>query len=193
MTVDKEKFYREIMQVDDSSLVRALAEMSDILYLEKGELFIHQGDKQEDFLFLVSGVFRGFYLDINGKEITDCFGVKPGTPAMSASISNTVSPISIEAATECVLVRVPGWKLLPLMENNALLLKIYNEILQAAIQIHWELKLVVSQRTALERYQWFLKKYPGLIDRISNKHIATYLGMSPVTFSRIRGTMRERE
>lgn len=193
MTVDKEKFYREIMQVDDSSLVRALAEMSDILYLEKGELFIHQGDKQEDFLFLVSGVFRGFYLDINGKEITDCFGVKPGTPAMSASISNTVSPISIEAATECVLVRVPGWKLLPLMESNALLLKIYNEILQAAIQIHWELKLVVSQRTALERYQWFLKKYPGLIDRISNKHIATYLGMSPVTFSRIRGTMRERE
>ena len=193
MTVDKEKFYREIMQVDDSSLVRALAEMSDILYLEKGELFIHQGDKQEDFLFLVSGVFRGFYLDMNGKEITDCFGVKPGTPAMSASISNTVSPISIEAATECVLVRVPGWKLLPLMESNALLLKIYNEILQAAIQIHWELKLVVSQRTALERYQWFLKKYPGLIDRISNKHIATYLGMSPVTFSRIRGTMRERE
>ena len=193
MTVDKEKFYREIMQVDDSSLVRALAEMSDILYLEKGELFIHQGDKQEDFLFLVSGVFRGFYLDMNGKEITDCFGVKPGTPAMSASISNTVSPISIEAATECVLVRVPGWKLLPLMESNALLLKIYNEILQAAIQIHWELKLVVSQRTALERYQWFLKKYPGLIDRISNKHIATYLGMSPVTFSRIRGTMRERD
>lgn len=191
MTVDKEEFFREIMQVDDSSLVRELSEMSDILYLEKGELFIHQGDKQEDFLFLVSGVFRGFYLDMNGKEITDCFGVIPGTPAMSASISNTASPISIEAATECVLVRLPGRELLPLIESNALLLKIYNEILQAAIQIHWELKFVVSQRTALERYQWFLEKYPGLIDRISNKHIATFLGMSPVTFSRIRATLRD--
>lgn len=179
------------MQVDDSSLVQELSEMSDILYLEKGELFIHQGDKQEDFLFLVSGVFRGFYLDMNGKEITDCFGVIPGTPAMSASISNTASPISIEAATECVLVRLPGRELLPLIESNALLLKIYNEILQAAIQIHWELKFVVSQRTALERYQWFLEKYPGLIDRISNKHIATFLGMSPVTFSRIRATLRD--
>ena len=156
MTVDKEKFFREIMQVDDSSLVRELSEISDILYQEKGELFIHQGDKQEDFLFLVSGVFRGFYLDMNGKEITDCFGVIPGTPAMSASISNTASPISIEAATECGLVRLPGRELLPLIESNALQLKIYNEILQAAIQIHCELKLIFSQRTALEPNQYIL-------------------------------------
>lgn len=189
--LDIEKFFRETMGVSDSQLVQRLAAISEPVYLAKGDLLVRQGERQEDFLFLVTGIFRGFYLDIQGREITDCFGFKPGTPGMSATINNAISPISIEAATECVFVRVPGAALLPLITSSPLLLKIYNEILQTAMQIHWELKIVVSQRPALERYQWFVQSYPGLIDRISDKHIASYLGMSPVTFSRIRRTMRE--
>ena len=41
------------------------------------------------------------------------------------------------------------------------------------------------------RYQWFLKKYPGLIDEVSNKHIASFLGMTPVTLSRLRQKLKE--
>ena len=146
-----------------------------------------------DFLFLVSGIFRGYYLDVNGKEVTDCIGFKSGTPAMSSAIDNAISPISIEAVVESVFLRIDGAKLIPLIERSPLLLKIYNEVLQTAMQIHWALKVTVTQRTALERYQWFLENYPGLIDQVSNKHIASYLGMTPVTLSRMRRMMRERE
>lgn len=179
------------MQVDDSALARTLAGMSDVLYLEKGELFIHQGDKQEDFLFLVSGVFRGFYLDMNGKEITDCFGVIPGTPAMSASISNTASPISIEAATECVLVRLPGRELLPLDREQCAVAQDLQRNFASSHSNSLGAQIRRQPAHSTRALPMVLEKYPGLIDRISNKHIATFLGMSPVTFSRIRATLRD--
>jgi len=71
---------------------------------------------------------------------------------------------------------------------------LYNRVLIAAIAAldeHWRMKQVLHQYTALQRYQWFLETYPGLVDRVSNKNIASFLGMSPVTLSRLRRTMRE--
>ena len=45
---------------------------------------------------------------------------------------------------------------------------------------------MMYQYNAQERYEWFLKKYPGVIDLISHKYIASFLGMNPVTLSRLR-------
>lgn len=191
--MDIRRFYHETLHVEDPDLLEGLISITNIVYLDKGELLVRQGDRQTDFLFLVSGIFRGYYLDVNGKEVTDCIGFKSGTPAMSSAIDNAISPISIEAVVESVFLRIDGAKLIPLIERSPLLLKIYNEVLQTAMQIHWALKVTVTQRTALERYQWFLENYPGLIDQVSNKHIASYLGMTPVTLSRMRRMMRERE
>lgn len=191
--MDIRQFYHETLHVEDPDLLEGLISITNIMYLDKGELLVRQGDRQTDFLFLVSGIFRGYYLDVNGKEVTDCIGFKSGTPAMSSAIDNAISPISIEAVVESVFLRIDGAKLIPLIERSPLLLKIYNEVLQTAMQIHWALKVTVTQRTALERYQWFLENYPGLIDQVSNKHIASYLGMTPVTLSRMRRMMRERE
>lgn len=191
--MDIRQFYHETLHVEDPDLLEGLISITNIMYLDKGELLVRQGDRQTDFLFLVSGIFRGYYLDVNGKEVTDCIGFKSGTPAMSSAIDNAISPISIEAVVESVFLRIDGAKLIPLIERSPLLLKIYNKVLQTAMQIHWALKVTVTQRTALERYQWFLENYPGLIDQVSNKHIASYLGMTPVTLSRMRRMMRERE
>lgn len=191
--MDIRQFYHETLHVEDPDLLEGLISITNIVYLDKGELLVRQGDRQTDFLFLVSGIFRGYYLNVNGKEVTDCIGFKSGTPAMSSAIDNAISPISIEAVIESVFLRIDGAKLIPLIERSPLLLKIYNEVLQTAMQIHWALKVTVTQRTALERYQWFLENYPGLIDQVSNKHIASYLGMTPVTLSRMRRMMRERE
>ena len=44
----------------------------------------------------------------------------------------------------------------------------------------------------MERYQWFLLRYPELADVVSIKHIASFLCMSPVSLSRLRGQLRKR-
>ncbi len=60
-----------------------------------------------------------------------------------------------------------------------------------AFAMHWEIKTMICRNNAMQRYQWFLKTYPRLVDRISNKHVASFLGITPVTLSRLRRTLRE--
>lgn len=184
-------FFKNILSINDEKLLDQLMDITTCVHIKKGELLIRQGEEQKDFIFLVHGIFRGYYLDSNGKEITECIGFESGTPGMSVAINNEVSPISIEALSKCEFIKLSGNELMSLIEKNISLMKIYNDILQTAMKVHWELKIMVSQHTVLERYQWFLEKYPGLIDQISNKIIASYLGMTPVTLSRIRRTVRE--
>ena len=45
---------------------------------------------------------------------------------------------------------------------------------------------VVAQYPAAERYAWFTRSYPGLIDRVSHRYVASFLGITPVTLSRVR-------
>lgn len=55
------------------------------------------------------------------------------------------------------------------------------------------MKQVLAQCTALQRYQWFLEEYPGIIDQVNNKYIASFLGMTPVSLSRLRRELRGRQ
>ena len=187
------EFLSEVLQVTDEALLKQIMEITTAFSTKKGSLVIAQGERQTDFIFLVTGIFRGYYLDADGKENTDCFGVLPGTPCMSVAINNGISPISIEAVTTCEFIQISGEYLTPMIGSNPLLLKIYNEILQMAMQVHWDLKVMVTQHSAMERYRWFLNSYPGLIDHACSKDIASFLGMSPVTLSRLKKIYRENE
>lgn len=184
-------FFANVLHIENAVLNRKLADISGELQLSKGDFLIREGEKQTQFIFLLEGILRGFFLDAGGREITDCFGFACGTPGMSCFVDNEPSPISIEAVTECKLLCLPSNQLKRLMTENSDLLWIYNEFLQAALRAHWEIKTMVCQHTAMERYQWFLNTYPGLIDKVSNKHIASFLGMTPVTLSRLRRVIRE--
>lgn len=185
------EFIKEILNVKDETLIRQILEISTPFSAKKGRIVITQGEQQTDFIFLVTGIFRGFYLDIDGKEHTDCFGVLPGTPCMSVSINNGISPITIETVKTCEFIKISGAELTPMINNNLSLLRIYNGILQTAMQVHWELKVMVTQHSAMDRYLWFLEEYPGLIDHACNKDIASFLGMAPVTFSRLKKIYRD--
>ena len=184
------EFLKEVLNVKDETLLKEILEISTPFSAKKVSIVIAQGEQQTDFIFLVTGIFRGFYLDAEGKDNTDCFGVLPGTPCMSVSVNNGISPITIEAVTTCEFLKISGAELAPMINNNLTLIRIYNGILQTAMQVHWDLKVMATQHSAMERYQWFLKAYPGLIDHACNKDIASFLGMSPVTFSRLKKICR---
>ena len=50
---------------------------------------------------------------------------------------------------------------------------------------------MIGQESAMVRYHWFMKTYPGLVDHVRDKYVASFLGMTPVTLSRLRRKLRE--
>lgn len=186
-----DEFYADVYQVSDKELIRQLAGKTKQRFAKKGEVIVQEGEVQTWIYFLVSGVLRGFFLDAKGRDITDCFAFQCGDPVVSCIKFGEPSFVSIEALSDCELFAIPVFDLMGFLRDNPQLLQIYNELLTNALRYHWSMKALIYQYTAMERYQWFQKYYPGLIERVSGKHVASLLGMTSVTLSRLKRAIRE--
>lgn len=193
MKMDANSFYRQVFGITEPEILEKLFSVTELRSLQKKELLIREGEALTDIVFVVSGVFRSFYPDENGRDITDCFAFLCGDPITAAFDLNSPSAIlSIEALTDGEILCIPIEKALGLLRENASLMQIYNRLLTAVIERHWEIKNVLHKQTASERYQWFLATYPGLIDRVAHRYIASFLDMSPVTLSRLRSAPEDK-
>lgn len=189
--MDAHEFYTQIIGIKNASIVQRLCENSTISSLPKGTLYIRAGDPIKTVPFLLDGVFRGYFLDLNGREITDCIGFKTGFTMMSSFSLNGISYINMEVLEDSTVLCIPSDFLAKILAEYPELLYTYNQLLITSLEYHWKMKSLLCQSTAMDRYKWFLKEYPGLINRISNKYIASFLGITPVTLSRLRRTLRE--
>ncbi len=185
MGIDMVSFLGDVLQTRDKQLVRWIAERSEVRWFGKKELIHKIGETSPSIDLLVSGLVRGFFQDHGGKEITDCFECTPGAPLVSSFELGRPSTINLEALEETVAVSFPLQDFLPLVHNPAIT-DVYLRFLSRSLQRHWEAKLMVAQYPAAERYAWFTRSYPGLIDRVSHRYVASFLGITPVTLSRVR-------
>ena len=185
-----EAFYRDVLKIQNMELIRYLCTITTERHLAKKEKLIQAGEVEKQVVFLLRGVLRGYIVDADGRDITDCFGYECGTAAMGSVELDKPTSLSIEALTESDVLCIPLTDVLHLLEQYPELVQIYNRFLQHALNVHCEVKTIITQYSAMERYNWFLKAYPGLIDRISNKYVASFLGMTPVTLSRMRAALR---
>lgn len=183
--MDAENFLKTVFDVQNEELLREACAMANVTDVAKGTMLARCGEPQAHIFFLLEGVFRGFFLDIDGREITDCLGYRCGDVAMVSFGLDDQAQVNIEMMTAGKVLSLPTSGLTALMQKYPEVLVIYNQLLTKSLEMNWEMKIVLYQRTAKERYAWFQKKYPGLIDRISNKYIASFLRMNPVTFSRL--------
>ena len=72
------EFYEKAFQLSDETLIQKLVQMTEISFFKKGEIIVRQDETPSKIYFLLDGVFRGFFFDAHGKEITDCFGFEMG-------------------------------------------------------------------------------------------------------------------
>lgn len=185
--------FEKTLGLTDPDLIQELIDACTPLHLKAGDFLIREGDMPTVVPFLLKGIVRGFLFDVNGREITDCFAVQPGIPVMTSADLRVPSPFSMEAMVDSEFLTIPIVEIQRLLEKYSELQRLYNQLLIFSFSMHWEIKLTLCRNTAMQKYQWFLEKYPGLIDRISNKCIASFLGMTPVTLSKLRRVLREKE
>ena len=190
--MELQNFYVETLKISNTRLVQTLTENSYIKFIKKGDMLQHIGSISTELYFLLKGLLRGFLLDAKGKEVTDCFIYTHGAPVVSSVDLGTPSLVYIEALEDSKLISIPFSVVLPLIENSLELTTLYNRLLSNSLKMHWENKTALVQYAAAERYQWFLENYPGLIERVNHRYIASFLGITPVSLSRVRRLFRNK-
>lgn len=188
-----ELFLKTQIGLTNDDLCQKVMEAVYIRSIKKGEYLIKCGEYSTGLCFLIDGLLRGFFIDYQGNDVTDCFGFRFGSTAMPYADFNAPSPINIIAMEDSRVMVIPMQLIRQMLAEHIEAAHIYNHLLLMGAAEHWEIKMALYQYTAAQRYEWFLERYEGLIDRISHVHIASFLGITPVTLSRLRSKRKERD
>lgn len=179
------EFLRQILRIDNEELIQEADAVSQIRTVHKEEYLIRQGSEQNQVYLLVEGICRGFFVNEKGQDITDCLVTRCGMPLMAGSDLSAKAPISIQALSASQVFCIPTRELIRLSKKYPVLVELYCRFVLESAEYHRQMKVLVYQYNAMQRYRWFLQEYPGIIDRISHKYIASFLNMTPVTLSRL--------
>jgi len=159
--------------------------------LKKGEFFVRSGYMADSIGFIVTGLLRYYYTDKNGTEYTKAFAAENDFAVSYASmLLKKPSAFSIEALenTEMLRINYSDWeKLLDTVPCWNVVARKVMEKVYIMKQIR-ETELLFED--AQSRYLHFMERYPMLHKRLKQHYIASYLGISPVSLSRIRRKMR---
>ena len=177
-----------------SSLQEVLQFTCSIRQLRKGELLFPPDEQRSALFVLQTGILRCFILGGSGEEITDSFLFRYGDVFMGCAISPRGYPelcANAEAMAPTSLIVVDMDRLLPAISRTPELLTLACRLLSRSYQKQWEHKRILYHCSAEERYRWFLRNYPGLINHVVHSSVASFLGVTPVTLSRVRKKLEQ--
>jgi len=155
--------------------------------LVKGEIILSDNSIKKEHIFVVSGCLRSFYKTEDGKEYTIQFAIKNWWISDYITLyTDDKSIVSIESLTHS--------KILVLDKNQVDTL--YNEYppFEAFQRKNFEKRTATLQKrilslltlSAAEKYNKFIQDYADFEKIIPNYQIASYLGITPQSLSRIR-------
>lgn len=154
--------------------------------LPKHTLIIRAGKVEKNIYFIRKGIARTF-ATIDDNEITFSFGKEGDTIAsLKSYIDHQKGYESIELLEDCELYRLNTENLQHLFNGNIDIANWGRKFAEREL-LKAEERLISRQLgTATERYAELLKNFPSLIQRVQLGHIASYLGITQVSLSRIR-------
>lgn len=166
------------------------ARLSMRSYLQ-GDFFQRADEKPENLGFVLSGLFRVFYCDSQGKEFIRAFSEesKPIGDYASA-LEGSLAKVTIEALEKSEVAIIPFREFFELFDRHPAWERFGRKILEAYYVERERREAELAMLTAGERYENFLRTHPALAQRASSVHIASYLGMTPETLSRLRRRLR---
>ncbi|PWT73446.1 MAG: hypothetical protein C5B59_13385 [Bacteroidetes bacterium] len=140
--------------------------------------------------FVNRGALRAYYVDKSGRESTIMFGLADWwITDMHCFINELPATLYVEALEDSEIVQLNKENFQKLLVDLPVFERFFRIIFQNAY-IREQLRMIENlSLTAEERYVNFLKKYPQVQLHVTQKQIASYLGISPEFLSTIRNNL----
>lgn len=155
--------------------------------IRKKEFLLKQGEICKTENFLLSGCMRTFTLNEQGEEQIVQFGIEDWWVGdLYSFLTQTPASYSIDALEDTVVAQITKENLDKLYLQVPKFERFFRLILQNAFIAQQDRIRQNLSLTAEQRYEEFTRKYTQLEQRIAQKHIASYLGITPVFLSMLR-------
>lgn len=148
-------------------------------------------DKVEKYVYFIEKGIARAYCNTEKGEQTIWFG-EEGTIMVSfmSTFKNTPGYEYIEMLEDSILYRISNTDLNTMYANNILLANWGRKFVEQELLYTEERFISHLFKTATERYEELLKRHPSLVKRVQLGYIASYLGITQVSLSRIRAGIR---
>lgn len=181
--------YAKVMIKKD--VLGRLIDLGTFVDFSAGDLIMAAGDEECKLYLLVEGLIRKYYLDYQGNDLTHQF-LEAGQVFSSQHIVFSGQVMcNFEAVEPCRMVCFDYGLVQQLMLEEPLLTHVYIGILEETLRIKLVRETALLTESATERYLKLKAEIPTIDQRVNHTHIASYIGVTPVSLSRIRRTLRE--
>lgn len=158
--------------------------------LKKKEHLVRAGDYCDKMIFTANGYFRFYHYDDQGNEITSDFYFAPSfITSYTSFITGEASFVNVQAMEDMEILEISKSKLEELYTKSNNIQELGRKLAEVtAMNSERHLFLLLGQ-SAETRYKILLSEYPEFIQSIPLQYIASFLGITKESLSRIRKTI----
>jgi CRP-like cAMP-binding protein len=157
-------------------------------------ILLREGDVSGKAYFIEKGCVRAWFSS-KGKDITFQFFFEEMSVSSAESFKKRIPSIfTLESVEPCVLHWISKEKMDKIMREIMDVPKLRDQMMDVLFDRQWNYAhhfLSFIKYTPRERYVQLVKERPDLIRRVPQQYIASYLGITPVSLSRIRAKLRQ--
>jgi len=171
----------------DEVLINTLTKNCTSKFFKKGEFLLHEGDTCSYSYFVENGLLRQYGIDPNGKEHILQFAPEGWFVTDRDSLFfKTPASYFIQALEDTYVLMIDDIFFLRLSESYPNFLAFNDKLLHNHIRQLTKRIYALLSATAEERYISFTHTYPDILLRVPQAMVASYLGITPESLSRVR-------
>lgn len=179
-------YFKNVVSISPE-IEKKLSEIIKEKNVVKGEQLLSANSSKKEHVFIVSGCLRSFYKTEDGKEHTIQFAIKNWWISDYITLyTDHKSVVSVESITHSKVLIIDNAKIEELYKEFPQFEPMQRKNFEKRISALQKRILSLLAMSAADKYNQFIKDYTEFEKIIPNYQIASYLGITPQSLSRIR-------
>lgn len=183
----------QVVSTRDPGILRSFVPQFQARVHKKGQVLLRQGAVWDHAFFVERGLVRMHTIEGDGRDFSKSFWAE-GTMflPLTAAMESEALPFDVSALEESVVWSAPLAMLRAALESRGLWEPLRAELLGRLLHRKSQRELDLLTLDGKARYQKFCRQEPRLAERVPLVHLASFLGLTDVSLSRIRRQMKNK-